>query len=243
MKSKRSAIHSKLAFLPLFILTLALLPGCGSSTSGPGLSLYAGNYAGIINTTTSATTLQFSINSLGFIVGSTVDPSSGTITDGTGTTDGSGNITFTLNGIATTILTGSLVLNTTTHELQGTLKDSSNNLYYVLLGTVPASNSTYAGTYSGTFSPSGGTGGQLHFTVGPNGGIQGTLTATGGSPVTVLGSVDSSGNLYLSFLSPSGGTPTVGLGSGQLTGQTLSGSFTSYVGNTPGTVVSFTVTS
>jgi len=240
MKPNPRAQSSRIfAYLSL-ITALVLVPGCGGSSSGPGLSAYAGNYAGVINTPTSATTLAISINSLGYIVGSTVDPSTGTILTGTGSTDGSGSTSFSTTNAGTIVTySGNLALNPTTHQLTGDLTDSTNTVNYVHLGSASTTNSTYVGTYSGAFTSSAGNG-TIQFTVGSNGGLHGTIVS--GSTETILGSIDASGNVYVAYLNPSGGADTIGLGTVQETGLNLTGSFTTYVGATAGPVVNFSVT-
>ncbi len=192
--------------------------GTGTGTTGGTNSPYIGSYQGVYLNTSGpsspdAGTVAFTVAANGAVSGSDLDfTGDGSTNKFTGTISSSG-------ALVTNSATGTLSQNSTTHVFSTSLTEPNGTKAMVNVGLAPTT-SPLAGSYSGTFSSSGGDQGTITMIIGSGGAITATATQAG-KTATLPGYVDVNGTAYLPFVA--GGVPTNAVGGFTLTGTTLSG--------------------
>jgi hypothetical protein len=196
--------------------------GTGTSGTGTGTtsgsSLYAGSYQGVYLNTSGAYspdagTITFTVASNGAISGSDFDlTGDGSTNSFTGTVSSSG-------ALVTNAVTGTLSQNTTTHVFSTSYTESNGTKGVLSVGLAPTA-SPLAGSYSGTFSSTGGGQGTVTLTISSGGAVAGTAIQQGDSG-TISGYVDKGGIIYIANFSNN--TPQNSIGTLTLNGSSLKG--------------------
>jgi len=202
--------------------------GSGGSTSGTSSSTSStssntpavtGHFQGVYGfysgtgsnaSGTDSGTVQLTISSTGAITGTSSDTAGGSPSSFTGTLTGH-TLSLSMGGSSPT--TGTLTVKNSGAAWTAAVTNSSGQAGLLAAGTVPTS-STLAGSYTGTIALGNNNGGPSSatvtaFSVGSTGAVSDSVTfSMGGSPITMTmaGYVDSSGNLYVAYSPPNGGS-------------------------------------
>lgn len=194
---------------------------------GGGTPLVAGSYQGTyVNTSgkssPDAGTIAFTVSSSGAINGASVDyTGDGSTNNFTGTANSNGSVTTNSGAV----VTSPFVQNSTTHVYSTSVTQADGTKGVLSVGLAPTA-SPLVGSYSGTASNTAQTQSfPLILTISPTGAVAATLgTPVAGNPdsgFTLVGYVDTNGNLYLA--DTSGGVPENLFATLTLSGTSLTG--------------------